>query len=61
MEEQRVSKIEKSSQLIGKAVVSSILVTLISFSPILFLSGQEHKFLHLSLSEVKSEKMYLTI
>jgi Cu(I)/Ag(I) efflux system membrane protein CusA/SilA len=41
--EQRVSKIEKSSQLIGKAVVSSILVTLISFSPILFLSGQEHK------------------
>lgn len=43
MEEQRVSKIEKSSQLIGKAVVSSILVTLISFSPILFLSGQEHK------------------
>jgi Cu(I)/Ag(I) efflux system membrane protein CusA/SilA len=43
MEEQRVTKIEKSSQLIGKAVVSSVLVTLISFSPILFLSGQEHK------------------
>ena len=43
MDEQRVNKIEKSSQLIGKAVVSSILVTLISFSPILFLSGQEHK------------------
>jgi len=43
MEEQRVSKIEKSSQLIGKAVVSSVLITLISFSPILFLSGQEHK------------------
>lgn len=41
--EDRVSKIEKSSQLIGKAVVSSILVTLISFSPILFLTGQEHK------------------
>lgn len=43
MEEERIKKIEKSSQLIGKAVVSSILVTLISFSPILFLTGQEHK------------------
>lgn len=42
-EEERIQKIEKSSQLIGKAVVSSILVTLISFSPILFLTGQEHK------------------
>ena len=43
MEETRIDKIEKSSLLIGKAVVSSILVTLISFSPILFLTGQEHK------------------
>jgi Cu(I)/Ag(I) efflux system membrane protein CusA/SilA len=43
MEDERIKKIEKSSQLIGKAVVSSILITLISFSPILFLSGQEHK------------------
>jgi len=43
MDETRIEKIEKSSQLIGKAVVSSILVTLISFSPILFLTGQEHK------------------
>lgn len=42
-EAERLQKIEKSSQLIGKAVVSSILVTLISFSPILFLTGQEHK------------------
>jgi Cu(I)/Ag(I) efflux system membrane protein CusA/SilA len=41
--ERRIEKIEKSSQLIGKAVVSSILVTLVSFSPILFLTGQEHK------------------
>lgn len=41
--EDRIDKIEKSSQLIGRAVVSSILVTLISFSPILFLTGQEHK------------------
>ncbi len=43
MEEERIIKIEKSSQLIGKTVVSSILITLISFSPILFLTGQEHK------------------
>lgn len=43
MEADRIQKIEKSSQLIGKAVVSSVLVTLISFSPILFLTGQEHK------------------
>jgi copper/silver efflux system protein len=43
MKETRIDKIEKSSQLIGKAVVSSILITLISFSPILFLTGQEHK------------------
>ncbi|MEO5599621.1 MAG: efflux RND transporter permease subunit [Cyclobacteriaceae bacterium] len=43
MEEERIQRIEKSSQLIGRAVVSSILITLISFSPILFLTGQEHK------------------
>lgn len=42
-EKERIDKIERSSALIGKAVVSSILVTLISFSPILFLTGQEHK------------------
>jgi copper/silver efflux system protein len=42
-EKQRVEKIEESSKLIGKAVVSSILITLISFMPILFLTGQEQK------------------
>lgn len=42
-EKERIEKIERSSQLIGKAVISSILVTLVSFSPILFLTGQEHK------------------
>src|SRR5687767_6603544 len=41
--EQREQKIETSSKLIAKAVVSSILITLVSFSPILFLTGQEHK------------------
>lgn len=40
---ERMRRVEESSKLIAKAVVSSILVTLVSFSPILFLSGQEHK------------------
>ncbi|HEY8400537.1 MAG TPA: efflux RND transporter permease subunit [Cytophagaceae bacterium] len=42
-EKQRVERIEKSSRLIGKAVFNSILITLISFMPILFLTGQEEK------------------
>lgn len=42
-EQQRVEKIEESSKMIGKAVFSSILITLISFMPILFLTGQEQK------------------
>lgn len=41
--EDREKKIKDSSKLIGKAVFNSILVTLVSFSPILFLTGQEHK------------------
>ena len=41
--QERERKIEDSSKMIAKAVVSSILVTLVSFSPILFLTGQEHK------------------
>ncbi|MDO8367247.1 MAG: efflux RND transporter permease subunit [Saprospiraceae bacterium] len=41
--EEREARIEKSSRLIGSAVVNSILITLVSFSPILFLTGQEHK------------------
>lgn len=39
----REKRIEISSKLIGKAVFNSILITLVSFSPILFLEGQEHK------------------
>lgn len=42
-EKQRVEKIEESSKRIGKAVFNSILITLISFMPILFLTGQEQK------------------
>lgn len=42
-QQERERKIEASSKLIARAVVSSILVTLVSFSPILFLTGQEHK------------------
>ena len=41
--EEREKRIESSSKLIGKAVFNSILITLVSFSPILFLTGQEHK------------------
>ena len=42
-EEQRVKRIEASSILVGKAVFNSILITLVSFAPILFLEGQENK------------------
>ncbi len=42
-EPERVEIIRKSAVTIGRAVVMSILVTLISFAPILFLSGQEKK------------------
>ena len=42
-EEERKLRIEKSSRLVAKAVVNSILITLVSFSPILFLTGQENK------------------
>jgi Cu(I)/Ag(I) efflux system membrane protein CusA/SilA len=41
--EEREHKIAASSKLVGKAVVSAILITLVSFSPILFLEGQEKK------------------
>lgn len=42
-EEERVEIIRKSTVTIGRAVFMSILVTLISFAPILFLTGQEKK------------------
>jgi copper/silver efflux system protein len=42
-EEKRIAIIEKSSRTVGRAVFFSILVTLISFAPILFLEGQEKK------------------
>jgi copper/silver efflux system protein len=41
--QEREQKIESSSKLVAKAVVSAILITLVSFSPILFLEGQEKK------------------
>ena len=41
--DERIEIIEHSSRTIGRAVFFSILVTLISFAPILFLSGQEKK------------------
>lgn len=41
--QEREKKIERSSKLVARAVVSAILITLVSFSPILFLEGQEKK------------------
>lgn len=41
--QEREQKIEASAKLIAKGVVSAILIILVSFSPILFLTGQEHK------------------
>lgn len=42
-EEERLKRIESSSVLVGKAVFNSILITLVSFAPILLLEGQEKK------------------
>lgn len=42
-EEERVEIIRKSTVSMGRVVFMSIIVTLISFAPILFLSGQEKK------------------
>ena len=42
-EEKRVEIIRKSTVSIGRIVFMSIIVTLISFAPILFLTGQEKK------------------
>nr|WP_276363836.1 efflux RND transporter permease subunit [Daejeonella sp. H1SJ63] len=42
-EEERLKRIESSSVLVGKAVFNSILITLVSFAPILMLEGQENK------------------
>lgn len=42
-DEERIKIIERSSRTVGRAVFFSILITLISFSPILFLEGQEKK------------------
>lgn len=40
---ERIRIIERSSRTVGRAVFFSILVTLISFAPLLFLEGQEKK------------------
>jgi copper/silver efflux system protein len=42
-EGERVRIIESSARRVGRAVFFSILVTLVSFAPLLFLSGQEEK------------------
>ena len=42
-EPERLQLVEQSARTVGRAVVSSILITLVSFAPILFLTGQEKK------------------
>lgn len=42
-EEERVEVIEKSSARIGRSVFFSVIIMIISFAPILFLTGQEKK------------------
>ncbi|MBK0401855.1 efflux RND transporter permease subunit [Adhaeribacter sp. BT258] len=42
-EPERVQIIERSARKVGRAVFFSILVTLVSFAPLLFLTGQEEK------------------
>lgn len=42
-EEERVSIIENSSRTLGRSVFFSVLIMVISFAPILFLTGQERK------------------
>ena len=42
-EPERIRLVEQSARTVGRAVVSSILITLVSFAPILFLTGQEKK------------------
>ncbi|HEU4902430.1 MAG TPA: efflux RND transporter permease subunit, partial [Flavisolibacter sp.] len=42
-EEERVKIIEDSSRALGRSVFFSVLIMIISFAPILFLTGQEKK------------------
>ncbi|MEJ5962988.1 efflux RND transporter permease subunit [Pedobacter immunditicola] len=42
-EEERVKIIKESSKMIGRSVFFSVLIMIISFAPILFLTGQEKK------------------
>ncbi len=42
-DEERVAIIKESSRMVGRAVFFSVLIMIISFAPILFLTGQEKK------------------
>src|SRR3982751_2457254 len=42
-EEERVAIIEDSSRMLGRSVFFSVVIMIISFAPILFLTGQERK------------------
>lgn len=41
--DERLKRIESSSLLVGRAIFNSILITLVSFAPLLLLQGQENK------------------
>lgn len=42
-EKERVAIIEESSRTVGRSVFFSVIIMIISFAPILFLTGQERK------------------
>lgn len=41
--EEREKRIEAAAKLVAKGIFNSILIVIVSFAPILFLTGQEHK------------------
>jgi copper/silver efflux system protein len=41
--EERIQVVERSTTALGRSVFFSVIIMIISFSPILFLTGQEHK------------------
>ena len=42
-EEERISVIEESSKTVGRSIFFSVLIMIVSFAPVLFLTGQEYK------------------
>ena len=42
-DEERIKVVEKATTSLGRSVFFSVIIMIISFSPILFLTGQENK------------------